>query len=59
LIGRDDGGRSIALSLFGKNIFNTKYVETIFGTPFDPGGYSQLIGTNARRTLGASVSARF
>jgi iron complex outermembrane receptor protein len=47
------------LTLFGKNIFDKQYVETIFGTPLDTGGYSQFIGTNARRTLGVSLAARF
>ncbi len=58
-IGVTDPSDTFTLSLFGKNIFDTQYVETIFGTPLDTGGYSQFVGTNARQTLGASLAARF
>ncbi len=58
-LGITDPGDTFTLSLFGKNMFDTQYVETIFGTPLDTGGYSQFIGTNARRTWGVSLAARF
>jgi iron complex outermembrane receptor protein len=47
------------LSLFGKNVTDESYVEAIFGTPFDTLGYSQFVATNARRTIGVSLSARY
>lgn len=56
-VGLTDPSGRFTLSLFAKNAFNTKYVETIFGTPLDTGGYSQFIGTNARRTIGVSLAA--
>jgi len=58
-MGVTDPSGTYTLSLFGRNIFDTQYVEQIFATPFDPGGYSQFVATNARATWGVSIAARF
>ncbi len=58
-IGIVDPSETFTLSLFGKNLFDVNYVESIFGTPLDAGGYSQFVGTNARQTLGVSLAAQF
>lgn len=58
-IGVTDPSDTFTLSLFGKNVFDKKYVDAIFDTPLDAGGFSQRIGTNARRTFGVSLAGRF
>jgi iron complex outermembrane recepter protein len=50
---------SFTVTLFAKNVGDVDYPEAIFGTPFDTGGYSQFVATNARRTLGVSLAVRF
>lgn len=44
---------------FVRNLFDENFVEAIFGTPFDTGGYSQFLSLEAQRTWGARLSFRF
>ena len=44
---------------FVRNLFDESFVEAIFGTPFDTGGYSQFVTLEAQRTWGVRLSMRY
>lgn len=44
---------------FVRNLFDESFVEAIFGTPFDTGGYSQFLSLEAQRTWGVRLSMRY
>jgi iron complex outermembrane recepter protein len=47
------------LWLWGKNLGNQRFAETIFPTPLDNGGFSQFIPMTAMRQFGVSGEVRF
>ncbi|MEE4539926.1 MAG: TonB-dependent receptor [Erythrobacter sp.] len=44
---------------FVRNLFDESFVEAIFGTPFDTGGYSQFLSLEAQRTWGVRLSLSY
>jgi iron complex outermembrane receptor protein len=44
---------------FVRNLFDESFVEAIFGTPFDTGGFSQFVSLEAQRTWGVRLSMRY
>ncbi len=48
-----------ALTLFGKNIFDQDFVELIFDTPFDDGGFSQFVNPASQATVGLRLDVGF
>ncbi|MEE4210408.1 MAG: TonB-dependent receptor [Parvularcula sp.] len=44
---------------FVRNLFDKDFVEAIFGTPFDTGGYSQFLSLEAQRTWGVRLSLSY
>lgn len=50
---------TLDLVAFGRNLFDTNFVEAINGTPLDIGGYSQFVTLEAERTFGVRAHLRF
>ena len=48
-----------ALTLFGRNIFDQDFVELIFDTPFDDGGFSQFMNPASQATVGLRLDVGF
>ena len=48
-----------AVTLFGKNIFDQDFVELIFDTPFDDGGFSQFVNPASQATVGLRLDVGF
>jgi iron complex outermembrane receptor protein len=57
--------RHLTFTVFAKNLFDQRYAESIFDTPFDSGaatsrgGTSQFIPEGAFRTVGAAIDYRY
>jgi len=58
-IGLDLMDGQVSVVGFVRNLFDESFVEAIFGTPFDTGGYSQFLSLEAQRTWGVRVSLRY
>ncbi|MEO1658947.1 MAG: TonB-dependent receptor [Pseudomonadota bacterium] len=52
------GGRA-TVSVFGRNITDEFFPESIVGQPFDTGGYAQFLSLEALQTWGGEVVVRF
>ncbi len=58
-IGVDLFDDRITIVGFVRNLFDESFAESIVGTPFDTGGYSQFLTLEAQRTWGARLSFRY
>jgi iron complex outermembrane receptor protein len=58
-IGVDLLGDRVSVVGFVRNLFDESFVEAIFGTPFDTGGYSQFLSLEAQRTWGVRLSLSY
>lgn len=58
-IGLDLFDKRVSVVGFVRNLFDESFVEAIFGTPLDTGGYSQFLSLEAQRTWGVRLSLRY
>jgi iron complex outermembrane receptor protein len=50
----------LQVALFGRNLFDTNYVTSIFDLPFDAaGGFGQFVTRDAQRTIGVQANLRY
>ena len=47
------------VSVFGRNLTDESFVESIVGSPFDAGGLAQFLTLESQRTWGVKLSLKF